>query len=332
MTSKILSYKQLELANALERKREKRIFAILDSKIKNMLPQWLQFSPDVFWMQTPEDQKNLETFAEACEFFLKQGIQRGDYIIAVGGGATTDFAGFVAATIHRGIHWIAVPTTLMGMVDAAIGGKTALNMPLGKNLIGAFHEPEEVWICTDYLRTLSSHDVLSGKGEILKYGLLNQEIYDLIMTPTFEMEELILKCANYKQSVVMNDLRDQSQRVFFNLGHTLGHAFEHVLRIPHGIAITMGIKYLFKAYDQKEGLQAFDKLFKKLDLDEDKTDLSQYSRFNKKDFWQALSHDKKRTSDGVNLVLLDKIGAPKISPTNLPMLKSRLEALSDFKG
>ncbi len=169
MTSKILSYKQLELVNALDKARDRRVWAVVDAKVKNMLPQWLQFSPEVFWLQRPEDQKNIDVYAEATDFFLKQGIQRGHRIFGIGGGATTDLAGFIAGTIHRGIEWIAVPTTLMGMVDAAIGGKTAINTKQGKNLLGCFYEPEEIWICSDFLRTLPGQDLMSGKGEIIKY-------------------------------------------------------------------------------------------------------------------------------------------------------------------
>ena len=195
MNSKILSYKQLELANALERAREQRVYSVVDARVKNMLPQWLQFSPDVFWLQRPEDQKNLEVFSEAIDFFLKQGIQRGHRILGIGGGATTDFAGFMAATIHRGISWTALPTTLMGMVDAAIGGKTALNSKHAKNLIGAFHAPDEIWICSDFLKTLTSQDLASGKGEIVKYGLLDQGIHDAVMEMKVLTEDLILQCA-----------------------------------------------------------------------------------------------------------------------------------------
>lgn len=332
MTSKIIAYKQLELANALERTREQRVFAVLDTKVKNMLPQWLQFSPDVFWLNHPEEQKNFEVYGEAIEFFLKQGIQRGHTILAAGGGATTDLAGFIAATIHRGVRWIAVPTTLMGMVDAAIGGKTALNTRLGKNLIGSFHEPEEVWICTDFLRTLGRPEMLSGKGEVLKYGLLSKDIFDGIIGGKPLLDELVMECALYKQKIVEADFKDQGERAYLNLGHTLGHAFEHVLRIPHGIAVTMGIKYLFKAFDLKEGYAAYEKLFAKLDLDDEKTDITNYKNFDKALFWSALGHDKKRTTDGFNLVLIDKVGSPRIQKTPLAQIKSRLEALSDFKA
>jgi 3-dehydroquinate synthase len=318
--------------NALENERSPRLFAVIDVKVKNMLPQWLQFSPDVFWIQQPEAQKCLDVFAEAANFFLKQGIQRDHTIIGIGGGATTDLAGFIAATIHRGVRWIAMPTTLMGMVDAAIGGKTAINMSAGKNLLGAFHAPDKVWICTDYLRTLSSQDVLSGRGEILKYGLLSQKIYDTIMLPKIDIDKIILECADFKKNLVNSDFKETGERAFLNLGHTLGHAFEHTLKISHGIAVTMGIKYILKAFQLKEPLVHFEKLFKQLNLDDEKTDLATYTSFDKIVFWSSLSHDKKNTVDGIKVVLVSKVGEPYFELLPLGQLKAKIEALSDFKN
>lgn len=332
MHSKILSYKQLELANALEAARENKIFAVVDSRVKNLLPQWLQFSAQVFWLTKPEAQKNLETYQEAVSHFLGQGIHRGHHIFAIGGGATTDLAGFVAATLHRGVKWTAVPTTLMGMVDAAIGGKTALNTLHGKNLLGAFHSPDEIWICTDFLRTLPGQDVASGKGEIVKYGILDRKIYDAIMASKTVTDELVLLCANYKLELVQRDFREQGERAHLNLGHTLGHAFEHVLKIPHGIAVAMGLKYILKAFALTATYEDFLKLSQKLGIDDDAIDLTTYKNFDRDQFWQALGYDKKRTSSGINLILADRVGAPRIEPTTLPQLKTRLEALSDFKS
>lgn len=332
MTSKILSYKQLELVNALDQARDKRVWAVVDVKVKNMLPQWLQFSPEVFWLQRPEDQKTLDVYSEITEFFLKQGIQRGHTIFGIGGGATTDLAGFVAATIHRGVNWVAVPTTLMGMVDAAIGGKTAINTKLGKNLLGSFHEPEEVWICSDFLRTLPSQDLISGKGEIIKYGLLSTEINSLIMSKSMSLEELTLKCAHYKHSVVANDLLEKGERIYLNLGHTIGHALEFTLRIPHGIAIAMGIRYLLQALELKDMLNEFNHLVKKLDIDVEKIDLSNYTRFDLPAFWSTMSHDKKRDQSELKLIVLEQIGKPQVRPMSLTNLRHKLEAISVFKG
>lgn len=332
MASKILSYKQLELSNALEKAHTGTVWAVVDAKVKNMMPQWLQFSPEVFWLQRPEEQKTIDVYTEATEFFLKQGIQRGHTIFGIGGGATTDLAGFIAATIHRGLDWVAVPTTLMGMVDAAIGGKTAINTKLGKNLIGAFHEPQEVWICADFLRTLPAPDLLSGKGEIVKYGMLNGEINSMILAGNLSLEELTLKCAAYKQEVVARDFTEKGERIYLNYGHTIGHALEFTLRIPHGTAVLMGMKYLMQAMDHRAALSAFDKLIKKLDIDAEKLDLTNYARFDKHDFWAALAQDKKRSQSDMKLVVVESAGSPQVLTLSMSQFRHKLEALSVFKG
>jgi 3-dehydroquinate synthase len=221
----------------------------------------------------------------------------------------------------------------MGMVDAAIGGKTALNTKHGKNLLGAFHAPDEIWICADFLKTLGNQDLASGKGELVKYGMLDQGIHDALIEMKVITEDLILQCARYKLDLVSRDFKDKGERAYLNLGHTLGHAFEHNLKISHGLAVAMGLKYILKAFDKKDMLEVFANLIRKLDIDEDKIDLTHYKfRFDKESFWQALGHDKKRTISGIDIILVDQVGAPRIEAVSLPQLKSRLEALSDFKG
>jgi 3-dehydroquinate synthase len=332
MTTKILSYKQLELTNALEKARDRHVWAVVDVRVKNMLPQWLQYASEVFWLQNPEQQKNLDVFAEAMDFFLKQGVQRGHTMLAIGGGATTDFAGFIASTLHRGVKWTAVPTTLMGMVDAAVGGKTALNSRQGKNMMGSFHMPEEVWICADFLRTLPSQDILSGKGEIAKYALLDQEIYDLVMSKKSSLEDLALKCAHFKQSIVDRDPTEKGERVHLNLGHTIGHALEFVLKIPHGLAVVMGTKYLFQALQLPEATAAYAEIIKQLDFDQEKIDLANYPRFDRTAFWATMGHDKKRANGELNLVLIDGVGKPTTQKMTLIHLRQKLEKLDVFKG
>jgi 3-dehydroquinate synthetase len=331
MNSKLTALKQLELMNALEQAREPRLFSVIDLKVKNMLPQWLQFSPDVFWLNHPEEQKNLEVFERITSFFLKQGIQRGHMVAGIGGGATTDMAGFVAACIHRGVKWISVPTTLMGMVDAGLGGKTGVNTSYGKNLIGAFHLPEEVWICTDFLKTMSRSEILSGRGEILKYALLSKDIYVQVMNTKTPLEQIIMACASFKMKLTEEDFRESGVRAHLNLGHTLGHAFEHTLKIPHGIAVTMGIKYLLKAMKLDAAFVSYEEIFKSLLLDSEKVDLTNYERFDKNAFWSALNHDKKKTGDGLKLVLVDSVGHPRLEVLPVAKLRTLVEALSDFK-
>lgn len=330
LNSKITYLKKLELFKLLDDLQEGKFFAVIDQKAKNHLPPWIQFSPHVFWLKNPEEEKTLETYARAQEFFISQGIQREDVLYAFGGGATTDFAGFVAATVLRGIAWVAVPTTLLAMVDAAIGGKVAVNMEAGKNLVGAFHVPQEVIICHDFLNSLPEKEMWSGRGEILKYAFLSSEIYDLAIKKA-PLDEIIIECAKYKTRVVEQDLREQGGRIFLNLGHTLGHAFELTLKIPHGLAVAMGMKYLFRFMKLKDSLAEWEKLAKALALPMEKLEIANYDNFNIRSFISYLEQDKKKSKKSLRLVLVKSIGACYVEEVSLKDFVQQIQASNDFK-
>lgn len=332
MDHKITHLSQLELLNHIEGQRENRFFAVVDAKLKNHIPQWIHYSPDVYWVESPEEKKNVESYIEGTEFFLKRGIQRSDTLFAIGGGAVTDLAGFMAATLKRGVSWIAIPTTLIGMVDAAIGGKVGINTPQGKNQLGAFHLAKEVLISTDFLKTLPKQDINSGKGEILKYCFLSQEIYDFVMSEKFELEKVIIKCADHKKLVVETDFKEQSSRIFLNLGHTLGHGFERDLKIPHGIAVAMGMKYIFDIFDLPKMNELIEELLKRLKIEMDAIKLESYPFFDFNNFWKFVSNDKKRSVDNMNIVLAKGIGEIYLQPTPVLQLKKMIEGHHDFKA
>ena len=159
-------------------------------------------------------------------------------MVALGGGSTTDAAGFVAATYLRGVDWVAVPTTLVGQVDAAIGGKTAVDIPEGKNLVGAFHWPQRTVIDPGLLETLPPRERRNGLAEVVKTGLLAGE-------PLWELAEpeLVRRCAAFKAAVCVRDPREHGPRAVLNLGHTFAHALEAASRssLPHGDAVALGL-------------------------------------------------------------------------------------------
>ena len=183
------------------------------------------------------------------------GFTRSDLIVAIGGGATTDIAGFAAATWLRGIDWIAIPTTLAGMVDAAIGGKTGLNTIFGKNLVGSFHSPIEVLIDTHWLETLSDRDFAAGLAEVVKCGFIaDREILSLLSgkdLPEIRLakhltEELITRSIEIKARVVGEDFKEGFAREVLNYGHTMGHAIElhSKFALRHGEAVAIGMVYV----------------------------------------------------------------------------------------
>ncbi len=215
---------------------------------------------DVLLMGDGEQFKSLTTVEELCRGFARVGLLRGDVVIALGGGVVGDTAGFAAAVYHRGVAVVQVPTTLLAMVDAAIGGKTAVNLPEGKNLVGAFHQPIAVVADTDTLASLESREYRSGLGEVAKYALM----YDVVADPTGLVDilrtgttavldrdpallgDVVARCAGIKADVVAADPYERTGvRATLNLGHTLAHAleiaFEH--RLTHGEAVAIGLVY-----------------------------------------------------------------------------------------
>lgn len=329
MNSQLTYMKKSELFKELELQRS-HFFAVIDEKVKPQLPDWIISSENVFWLVDPEGSKSLEAYERVVSFFLERGISRASRLIAIGGGATTDLSGFVAATILRGIEWISIPTTLLAMVDGSIGGKVGLNMPQGKNLIGAFHHPLQIYICYDFLTTLPVRELQSGKGEIIKYGFLSSEIHEAIMQKE-SLETISHLCSEFKKDIVRSDFKEQGERIFLNLGHTLGHAFELSLGIPHGIAVMMGLKYLFLILDQQDQLKNWDELLSALELDEKTTRLSSYPQFSLDKFIHYLKQDKKKSHDLIRLVVVRAIGNCIVNEMTLNEFISKIRNHAEFK-
>jgi 3-dehydroquinate synthase len=202
-----------------------------------------------------EQSKDLQVAAYLWDVLGKAGFTRTDALVAVGGGATTDLAGFVAATWLRGVRVVHVPTTLLGMVDAAVGGKTAINTSAGKNLVGAFHEPAGVLCDLAALQTLPRHDYVSGLAEVVKVGFTHDpRILELVEADPEaatrpdgpHTEELVRRAIAVKAAVVADDLTEQGGRETLNYGHTLGHAIEKVeqYRWRHGAAVSVGLVFV----------------------------------------------------------------------------------------
>jgi 3-dehydroquinate synthetase len=215
---------------------------------------------ELFLMGDGEQHKSLSTVEELCRGFARWGLLRGDAVIALGGGVVGDTAGFAAAVYHRGIAVVQAPTTLLAMVDAAIGGKTAVNLPEGKNLVGAFHQPIGVVADTDTLASLELREYRSGLGEVAKYALM----YDVTDDPTglvgvlrtdtagvldrepALLADVVARCVGIKAGVVGRDPHERTGiRATLNLGHTLAHALEIAFepRLTHGEAVAIGLVF-----------------------------------------------------------------------------------------
>jgi 5-deoxy-5-amino-3-dehydroquinate synthase len=197
----------------------------------------------VFTMPEGESAKSLATIEDLCRRFASWGLTRADVVVAVGGGVVTDTAGFAAASYHRGVAVVHVPTTLLGMVDAAIGGKTGVNLPEGKNLVGAFWQPSAVLCDTEAIATLPAREQRSGWGEVAKYHFLSGTDLGALDT-----DERIAACVQIKADVVAADEVESAGptgRAVLNYGHTLAHALETAGRydLRHGEAVAVGLVY-----------------------------------------------------------------------------------------
>lgn len=207
---------------------------------------------ETFLLDEGEEAKCLESVEDLCRRFSRWGLTRRDVVVAVGGGVVTDTAGFAAAVYHRGVPVVHVPTTLLGQVDAAIGGKTGVNLPEGKNLVGAFWQPAAVLCDTEVLATLPPREYASGLGEMAKYHFLTGvELADL------PLAERVAECVRIKADLVVKDATEKGERALLNYGHTLAHALEiageHDLR--HGEAVAVGLVF---AAELARGLERID--------------------------------------------------------------------------
>jgi len=269
-----------------------------------------------------EEGKHIEVASFCWQVLGQNDFTRSDAVVAVGGGAVTDLAGFVAATWLRGVKVIHMPTSLLGMVDAAVGGKTGINTAEGKNLVGAFHPPAGVLVDLDTLDTLPKNEMISGMAEVIKCGFIaDPAILELIekdpaavTDPRSDaVRELIERAITVKAKVVSEDLKEAGQREILNYGHTLGHAIELAERYSwrHGAAVAVGM--MFAAELARSVGRLSD-----ADADRHRSILESLGLpiTYRRDRWQALldgmRRDKKSRGDLLRFVVLDGVGRPGI--------------------
>ncbi len=207
---------------------------------------------DIFVLPAGEESKTAARLTEILNFAAARGLTRSDALVALGGGMVGDITGLAAAVYMRGIRYVQVPTTLLAAVDSSVGGKTAVDLPAGKNLMGAFWQPRHVLCDTDALTTLPEADFASGCAEVIKTALLfDEDLFSLLERegPDFPLEEVIARCVIHKRDVVAEDERDTGRRALLNLGHTLGHAVEAEsgYTLSHGEAVAIGMATVCRA-------------------------------------------------------------------------------------
>jgi 3-dehydroquinate synthase len=315
------------------------VFSLYGQRVADSLKA-AGFRVTVALMPDGEEYKNLEQLSCMLDEAVAAGLERSSVIIALGGGVVGDLAGFTASIYQRGISYIQVPTTLLAQVDSSVGGKTAVNHPRGKNLIGTFHQPALVLIDTATLDTLAEEEFRAGLGEVVKYGViydydlfrLLEEKADLLKCRDPEtVLEVVYRCIKIKSDIVSRDERETGLRMILNLGHTFGHSIEKLgnyKELKHGEAVAAGTlmaSLLAQKLGWLEAEQAgrITQLFQRLGI------TLQIPSYRGEDIYEGMLNDKKVEDDGLRLVLPKGIGGFAIfsNPSRELVLQVIREAL-----
>lgn len=287
------------------------------------------YSVSSFVFPAGEESKNGETFLKLLNALAQAGLSRSDLLIALGGGVVGDLAGFAAACYLRGIRFIQIPTTLLAAVDSSVGGKTAIDLPAGKNLAGAFYQPSLVLCDLNTLDTLPEDIFRDGCAEVIKYGVLyDPELFSQLEASglDFDREAVIARCVALKRDVVMEDEKDTGSRMKLNLGHTFGHAVEAHSRftLSHGKSVAIGLAIIARASASMGICSEADaaRIVSVLKA----FGLPVQTQYTAEALLPYLLSDKKRSGGTVNLILPEAIGRCIVSPTPVSQLQSILQA------
>ncbi len=269
-----------------------------------------------------ESFKNFQTYTDILKSLCDLNFTKNDAIVALGGGVVGDICGFVASTYMRGICYYQMPTTLLSMVDSSVGGKTAIDFCGVKNLVGTFYQPTAVYINVSFLKTLDKLQLSSGIGEVVKYAfLMGNDISNLTLDNIDE--NLIYSLVNYKRQIVECDEHDNGLRHLLNLGHTIGHAYEAILNLPHGVCVLKGIDHVIDISQKFYGLSDLT-VSKMKNLVNSLGILNQFNhhflKASKTDLFDKIKVDKKAQGDKIDMVLLCDIGNAKIEKITLKSL------------
>lgn len=309
----------------------KRIMIVSDDQVYprygSILKAQLESRYECYHLELPhgEGTKNFETLPVLYSAMLNAGISRSDLVIALGGGVIGDLAGFAAASYLRGIKLIQVPTSLLAQVDSSVGGKVAVDLPQGKNLVGAFFQPSLVLIDPAVLDTLPQRFISDGMGEVVKYGCIKDaSLFDLLASHSSfgelkpKLPEIIHRCVDIKRLVVEQDQFDTGERMLLNFGHTLAHAIEqyhNYERESHGEAVSIGM-YQISVLAEEKNLTRPGTAERILEV------LKRYGLPHScgiplMELTEAMSLDKKNLNNKLNLILLNEIGDSRIYPASM---------------
>jgi 3-dehydroquinate synthase len=322
-------------------KKLTRILIITDETVakfhlETLLDCLENWKPVLFIAPSGEKAKTFEVYYSALTKALENHLDRKSVILSFGGGAVGDLAGFVAATFMRGIPFIQIPTTILAH-DSAVGGKVAINHPLGKNMIGAFHQPEAVFYDLELLKTLPKQEIRSGFAEVIKHALiydvdfyrsLQAHIHDLNDLTMDQLSDFLAKGIKVKGAFVSQDEKETGIRAYLNFGHTLGHAIESEMgygNYTHGESVLIGMIFALKLSQKLRGLtfdlEAFISWVQKLGYQTRMPTGLDFDRLISK-----MKQDKKSVGDSIRFVLLEKLGKPIVQEISDEILQEELRS------
>lgn len=267
------------------------------------------FSTEKYVFPAGEKSKNPETFVDILEFLASKEITRSDLVIALGGGVVGDITGFAASCCLRGVDFVQIPTTLLSAVDSSVGGKTAIDLKVGKNLAGAFYQPIAVICDTDTFKTLPEKEIACGYAEVIKYGILfDRDFFDSLVKRELHINEIVEKSVTFKRDIVERDEFDKGERMLLNLGHTAAHGIEKIsgYTVTHGEAVAVG---MIIASRISENLGLCEKgLSREVEKAVSIYNLPSEYDIKPNELYEASLSDKKRSGGKITLVLPEKIG------------------------
>lgn len=304
---------------------ERRVLLVTDDGVPKAYADTVAkqcLAPEIVTIPQGEASKSLASFERLLTHMLQSGFTRKDCVVAVGGGVVGDLAGFAAASFMRGIDFYNIPTTVLSQVDSSIGGKTAVNLNGVKNIVGAFYQPKRVLIDPDVLCTLPARQRANGLAESVKMALTSDPVlFEIFETkdPNEALEEIIYRSLQIKKDVVEQDEREAELRRILNFGHTIGHGLESPgagTGLYHGESVALGMLAFCSEDVRRRLLPVLEKLGLPTDTD-----------FDADAAMQAILHDKKGASDGVDVVFVPEVGAYTFRFLSFPAIREAMETL-----
>lgn len=309
------------------------IFIITDENINRLYAKKFEPHKKII-LPAGETFKTQQTVDHIIAALLEAQADKNCMLVGVGGGVITDITGYAASVYKRGARLTLVPTSLLAMVDAAIGGKNGVNVGAYKNMAGTVYQPESILFDYSFLETLPKEEWTNGFAEIIKHAcikdasmfeMLENNTLETFMTDHNKLAALVEQNVALKTSVVMEDELEKDGRKLLNFGHTIGHAIENIYQLPHGKAISIGMMVAssfseeINQFSSEEKVRVHNLLLR--------YQLPVNMQFNKMKAWEQLVVDKKRDNDAINFILLDKIGVSKAVPISLIQLKDMIDSL-----